>query len=352
MTCFSVSGIKIAGIAAAVPKQEVSNYDYDLLTEQEKKLLVKTTGVEKRRVARKGVATSDLCFEAALKLLNDLEWKNEDVQLLIFLSQSRDYYLPSTSIILQDKLKLSKSCIAFDIGLGCSGYVYGLSIAASMMSTTGIKKALLMVGDISSATCSLVDKSTYPLFGDAGAVTALEMDANASPMKFGLGSDGSGHEAIIIRDGGIRNLITSTSMDIEKISEGIQRSRLNLALNGVDVFNFSITEVPKAINEFFSYTQTTANDYDHFVMHQANLLMNETIRKKLGIPTEKTPYTLSKFGNTSSASIPLTLVSELRATLATQKRSLLMSGFGVGLSWGTMSVTTNGIVCPELIETE
>lgn len=350
MACFTINNIKVAGIAAAVPRQEVSNYDYDRLTGQEKKLLIKTTGVENRRVAPKGMATSDLCFEAAGQLLEKLEWKRDEVQLLIFLSQSRDYYLPATAIILQDRLGLSKSCVAFDIGLGCSGYVYGLSVMGSMMATAGLKKGLLMVGDISSATCSPDDKSTYPLFGDAAAVTALELDSTAAPMHFNLGSDGSGYEAIIIPDGGIRNLVTPHSLDKENISDGISRSRLNLSLNGLDVFNFSVTRVPESVKAFCGYTGTDAGAYDHFVMHQANLLMNETIRKKLGIAAEKVPYTLSKYGNTSSASIPLTIVSELGNEVSTKKLSLLLSGFGVGLSWGTMSMVTDKPVCIGPIE--
>lgn len=350
MASFAISGVKITGIAAAVPVNEASNYDYTLLTEQERKLLIKTTGVEKKRVAPRGLTTSDLCFEAGKKLIEELDWEREEIQLLIFLSQSRDYFLPATAIILQDRLRLSKSCIAFDIGLGCSGFVYGLSVAAGMMSSAKLNKALLMVGDISSATCSIDDKSTWPLFGDAASVTALELSNLNDVINFTLGSDGSGHEAIIIPDGGIRNLITSQSLKKKKVSEGIERSRLNLSLNGVDIFNFSVTEVPSSVREFFAYTNTAADHYDHFIMHQANRLMNETIRKKLGINASKVPYSLNRFGNTSSASIPLTLVSELRNELRTKRLSLLLSGFGVGLSWGTAGLITDRIACPDLIE--
>ena len=350
MAFFTVHNVKIAGISAAVPKQEVSNYDYERLNEQEKKLLVKTIGVEKRRVAPKGLTTSDLCLEAAQPLLHSIGWNKNEIQLLIFVSQSGDYYLPATAVILQDRLGLEKSCIAFDINLGCSGYVYGLSTIGSMMSSGGLKKALLMVGDIASNTSAFEDKSTYPLFGDAGTVTALEYDPSASPMSFILNSDGSGYKAIIIEDGGARNLVKDDSLTMVKIGEGIERSRLHLALNGVDVFNFSITEVPASVKEFYEYTKTSSNDYDHFVMHQANLLMNETIRKKLGIDASKVPYTLSKFGNTSSASIPLTMVTELNEALTTKKLSLLLSGFGVGLSWGTASVVTERIICLPLVE--
>lgn len=335
MAFFSIQDIAVKGIAAAVPSNMVSNWDYDLLTESEKKLLIKTTGVEQRRMVLPGMTTSDLCFEAAEKLLKELNWKKEEIDILIFVSQSTDYYLPATSIILQHRLGLPKSCMAFDIGLGCSGYVYGLSVITGMMKATGLKKGLLMVGDVSTITCSKDDKSTYPLFGDAGTVTALQFDENAEPISFDLNSDGSGKDAIIIPHGGIRNLASPESFVKEEIAPGIVRSKMELALNGLDVFNFSIKEVPNSLKEFLEKTETTPESYDYFVMHQANKLMNETIRKKMKFPPEKIPYSISKYGNTSSASIPLTIVSELSETLKNSNKKLLLAGFGVGLSWGS-----------------
>lgn len=350
MAFFSIQDIAVKGIAAAVPSNMVSNWDYDLLTESEKKLLIKTTGVEQRRMVVPGMTTSDLCFEAAEKLLKELNWKKEEIDILIFVSQSTDYYLPATSIILQHRLGLPKSCMAFDIGLGCSGYVYGLSVISGMMKATGLKKGLLMVGDVSTITCSKDDKSTYPLFGDAGTVTALQFDENAEPISFDLNSDGSGKDAIIIPHGGIRNLASPESFVKEEIAPGIVRSKMELALNGLDVFNFSIKEVPNSLKEFLEKTETTPESYDYFVMHQANKLMNETIRKKMKFPPEKIPYSISKYGNTSSASIPLTIVSELSEALKNSNKKLLLAGFGVGLSWGSVSLNLNNVILPEIIE--
>lgn len=350
MAFFSIQDIAVKGIAAAVPSNMVSNWDYDLLTESEKKLLIKTTGVEQRRMVLPGMTTSDLCFEAAEKLLKELNWKKEEIDILIFVSQSTDYYLPATSIILQHRLGLPKSCMAFDIGLGCSGYVYGLSVITGMMKATGLKKGLLMVGDVSTITCSKDDKSTYPLFGDAGTVTALQFDEKAESISFDLNSDGSGKDAIIIPHGGIRNLASPESFVKEEIAPGIVRSKMELALNGLDVFNFSIKEVPNSLKEFLEKTETTPESYDYFVMHQANKLMNETIRKKMKFPPEKIPYSISKYGNTSSASIPLTIVSELSETLKNSNKKLLLAGFGVGLSWGSVSLNLNNAILPEIIE--
>lgn len=350
MAFFSINHINIKGIAAAVPSQKESNWEYEVLSDKEKKLLVKTTGVEERHKAPDGVTTSDLCFEATQKLLSELQWDPKEISLLIFVSQSCDYYLPATAIILQDRLGLPKNCIAFDVGLGCSGYVYGLSIISSIMKTTKLQKALLMVGDVSSATCAYEDKSTYPLFGDAGTVTAIELNNTSKPTHFSLQSDGSGHKAIIIPDGGIRNRASAASFEKKEISKGIKRANFNLALNGLDVFNFSVTEVPSTIKEFLFKLKKTPEDFDYFLMHQANKLMNETIRKKLKFTSNQVPYTLSKYGNTSSASIPLTIVSELRDVVTYKETKILMTGFGVGLSWGVASLYLQPIICPEVIE--
>ncbi len=350
MAFSAIHNVAIRGISAAVPKTIESNWEYPFLSESEKKLLIKTTGVEFRRRAEKGMATSDLCYEAAKKLIDELGWSPSEIDALIFVSQSSDYYLPATAIILQDRLGLPTSCMALDVGLGCSGYVYGLSVLSSILSATGLKKALLMAGDVSSATCSFEDKSTYPLFGDAGTVTALEFDDSAQSMTFELNSDGSGYEAIIIPHGGVRNLATKASFDKKEISPGIQRADLNLALNGLDVFNFSVTKVPKSINAFLAKTNTSPDNYDYFLMHQANLLMNETIRKKTKFDKEQVPYSIQQYGNTSSASIPLTIVAELRDRTKEERLNVLMAGFGVGLSWGIASVELAHIKCPKIIE--
>jgi 3-oxoacyl-[acyl-carrier-protein] synthase-3 len=350
MAFFSIDNINIKGIAAAVPKGELSNWDYTHITEQERKLLIKTTGVEKRRmVGNSGITTTDLCKAAAEKLLEETGTSKDDIQILIFVSQTPDYFLPASSIILQNRLGLPKTCMAFDINLGCSGYVYGLSAISSLMSVGKFKKGLLLCGDISSAGPPEEDKSVFPLFGDAGTATLLEYDTIAATMHFSNQSDGSGYEAIIVREGGMRKPFTVDSFTMVEKEKGISRASRNLELNGMAVFNFSVTEVPKNIDEFFKVTSTGPDSYNYFVMHQANLLMNETIRKKLKFPPEKIPYSLSKFGNTSSASIPLTIVSELKDKVAGDV-SFLLSGFGVGLSWATVSLKTKGLICPEIIE--
>ncbi len=350
MAIFTTAGIKVSGLAACVPSKEVSNYDYKWVSAKEREQLVKTIGVEKRRHVEKGTTTSDMCQAAAEAILHGLSVDRSQINLLIFISQTRDYFIPQTSGIVQDKLGLPKSCISFDVSLGCSGYVYGLSLAAGLMNAFGISKALLLVGDISSLNSAYRDKSTYPLFGDAGTATLLEREPEAPPMHFNLEGDGSGYQAIIIPDGGMRNILTKKSFNYKKIAPGIYRTPLHVALNGIEVFNFSLREVVPNIRQLLKYTGEELNNFDYVVFHQANKLINETLRKMLKLPPEKVPLSIGKFGNTSSASIPLTLVSELHNPLKNRPLKLLLSAFGIGLSWGATSLILQQPYCPDIIE--
>lgn len=350
MAIFQVPNINIIGISACVPEDVYSNYDYDWIGEKERETLIKTIGVEKKRHAKKGTTTSDLCFEAANELIEDLNWSRSEIDLLIFVSQSRDYIIPATAGLLQERLSLSKSCIAFDVSLGCSGYVYGLSVIGSMMSTGQIKKGLLLTGDISTLNTSYRDKSAFPLFGDAGTATAIELQDDANAMKFNLQTDGSGYDAIIIPDGGIRNFAEKeTSFEYHKISDGIFRNGFNISLDGIKVFNFSLREVKPNVLKLLKESNIEIDNIDYFVFHQANKLMNDTIRKQLKIDADKVPSSLKDYGNTSSASIPLTIVTQLGKEVESKELTFLLSGFGVGLSWGSVVLQVNSIACPPLL---
>jgi 3-oxoacyl-[acyl-carrier-protein] synthase-3 len=347
MAFFFTTGAKLCGIAAAVPEPVINNRDYDWISAAERELLIKTTGIEKRHVAKPGQTTGDLCEAAANKLIETLKWNREEIDLLVFVSQSPDHFVPATSIILQGKLGLGKQTAALDINLGCSGYVYGLSVISSMMMTGGFRKALLCAGDISTAALNPRDKSAYPLFGDAGTVTALEYDGKFK-IAFNLQSDGTGKDAIIIPDGGLRTQVNEETFIEKEYEPGVIRHRRNLWLNGFDVFNFSIREAPPNVNALLNFTGNKIEESDLVVMHQANKLMNETIRKKLKLPLEKVPYSLDEFGNTSSASIPMTIVARCAEAAKTKKRWLFAS-FGVGLSWGSCSLETESLICPPVI---
>lgn len=346
----SLDHICIRGIANCVPKNIVYNKDYDRINDQEKKLLIKTTGISERRVVNNDICASDLCFAAAKKLIDELKWSSDSIDALIFVSQSSDYYLPATAIILQDKLGLPTSAIAFDVNLGCSGYVYGLQIMSSMMQSGVIKRALLLAGDISTNSVNYNDKSSYPIFGDSGSATAMEFDPSAEKSFFSSQSDGAGFESIIIKGGGTRHKFHDNSLKEVEIEPGISRHELNLILNGLEIFNFSVKRVPEDVKSLLSFAEMTDEAIDYYIFHQANKIINETIRKKLKIDPEKVPYSLELFGNTSSGSIPLTIQTKLQKQLTTQPSTLLLSGFGVGLSWGSAIIKLNDICLPDLIE--
>jgi 3-oxoacyl-[acyl-carrier-protein] synthase-3 len=214
----------------------------------------------------------------------------------------------------------------------------------------GVGKALLLAGDTILKFCSDRDKSTYPLFGDAGTATALEHCPEADPCLFNMNSDGDGFQTIIIQDGGLRTPFSLSSLNKVARSEGITSNNLQLVLDGMEVFSFGIKRVPESVNALISEFKLNKDQIDYFIFHQANYLMNEKIRKKLQLPSEKVPYSLRDFGNTSCATIPLTMVTQLRNILAEKKLSHIASGFGVGLSWGSVNFTTDHISCPELVE--
>lgn len=348
MALLKTSYASIAGISACVPSATEKNTDYVQVNEQERNLFMQTTGVRERRVSPVEICASDLCFHAAEKLLSELNWKKEEINLLVFVSQSPDYFLPATSVILQHKLGLSKNTMAFDINLGCSGYVYGLSVISSLMNNPGINKALLLVGDKSTISLNPNDKTAYPLFGDAGSATALERKENE--IFFNLQSDGEGKNAIIIPGGGTRNRYYEGILKDTEEAPGIFRNACNLHLNGEEVFNFSLREVKPNVDELYRFSGKSIDETDYFVFHQANKLMNESVRKKMKIDISKVPYSIGRFGNTSSASIPLTIVTELKEQVTSQKLKLLLAGFGVGFSWGSVWLETEKLICPDLVE--
>jgi len=331
----SIDNVKIDAIYSCVPSTRIKTSDYSFFSEAESKLFEKTTGIEERRVASAEVTCSDLCLSAAENLLRDLDVDKNEIELLIFVSQSPDYFLPATAVTLQERLGLTTNCMALDINLGCSGYVYGLSVISSLMKN-GLQKGLLLVGDKSTISTSEKDKSTYPLFGDAGTATLLSFNKNASNMYFDLHSDGSGKDAIIIEYGHSRfpyNKFTDTEREYES---GVIRSKNHLALDGLKVFNFALKEVAKSITDCLDFASVKQEEVDCFVLHQANKLINDSVRKKMKLTEDKFPMSIAKFGNTSSASIPLTICFALKEQIKNQQLTMLLSGFGVGLSWANV----------------
>lgn len=350
MATFAVPHIRMAGLAAAVPQQQEANLDYQHIPEKDRKLLVKTTGIHTRRLAPAGMTASDLCVAAATPLLEALNWAPASIDALVFVSQTPDYQMPGTAVLLQDRLQLPHQCLAFDINQGCAGYVYGLGTLASLLSSGNLKRALLLVGDTITHTLSPEDKSTWPIFSDAGSATALEYAPEAPPMHFNLQSDGSRYQAIIVPEGGARQPIRPESLQTQEIAPGIHRAPNQMAMQGLDIFNFGLREVAPNLKALMKGIPAEPEAFDYFIFHQANRLLNESIRKKLSLPPEKVPYSLRDYGNTSCATLPVTMVTQIRASLQSQPLQLALSGFGVGLSWGSAAIRTQPLICPPLVE--
>lgn len=331
--------VQIAGIVAAVPGQRVTNSDFlKYFTEKEIHDVAKMTGVEERRRASPDQCSSDLCAAAAEELLAKLEWDRSTIAALIFVSQTGDYILPATACILQHRLGLSSSCVAFDINMGCSGYVYGLYVASKLVNSTSTRRALLLVGDTCTKFISPADKSTAMLFGDAGSATALEYRQDCpSSLKFSLGTDGAGWQNLIIPAGHFRNPANSTTCTRQEGVDGKTRSHEDLYMNGGEIFNFTLSSVPQMVNEHIQHFQIDPDHCRWLVMHQANKFMLEHIRKKLKFPPSSVPYSIGQFGNTSCASIPLTISAAIPAS--EDECESILAGFGVGYSYA--ACTTN-----------
>lgn len=346
----AVTGVTIEGICACVPRRVLSNLSDPHVLDAERSVLVRTTGVVERRVAPAGVTAVDMCVSAASALMADLDIRPDSVDLTIVVSQSADYLLPASAFIVQDRLGISRRAMCMDLSMGCSGYVYGLSVAASMMAALELGTALVLAGDVSVAHCNPRDKSAYPLFGDAGTATVLKRGDYDATMRFNALSDGSLHDAIKISHGGARNPFCAESVVEVEVADGLWRSPLQLGLDGARVFNFATTQVPPLLKSLMHDAAISDVDVDYLVLHQANALINKTVRKKVGFPDDKVPASIDRYGNTSSASIALTIASELRHMLASDRVSLLLSGYGVGLSCANAYISQPAMKCLRLIE--
>lgn len=352
MAFLETKNVEIKGVACAVPKQIKVAKEQPFFTDIEAENFTNVTGVVSSHLAPADMTLSDLCRAAAEKLLDEAGWNRESIDLIMFVSTSRDFYIcPNTANILQNKLGLKTECVAFDLPFACSGYVYGLSVASSMMQTGQLKRGLLLVGEMTSKNQSHLDKTVWSLHGDAGSATLLEYNTEAKhPMQFNLNGDGSGWEAIICREVGIRYMTTEESLKYKKYEEGVVRNATQCAMDGMSVFSFAITRPGQCIKGLFEHFNFDLTQIDYLLIHQANKMIDEKIRKKLKLAEDKVPYSMPYYGNTSSCTIPITMTSQIREKLEEGENELVMCGFGSGLSWGAAHVFTNKIICLPVIE--
>lgn len=353
MAYLQYEGVGITAMSAAVPHRVVKGREYtEVFSQEEANEIVDKTGIEERRFADVETCSSDLCFAAAEKLIADNNINKEEIDLLVFISQTPDYRMPATSCTLQHRLGLSNSTIAFDITLGCSAFMYGLSVVYGMMERSGLRKALLLDGETRSKVYSPRDRRSAFLFGDGGVAALIERDSKFGKSTFSLNTDGSRADLIMIPAGGYRKMSSAETVVERVIDEyGNMRSEEQGYMRGGDVFNFVIREIPRDIKNTVAYAEKDINAFDYVVFHQANNFINSYIAKKMKLNTEKIPSTIAKFGNTSSVSVPLTIVSELQGKL-NGKKELLLTAFGVGMTWATGIVPFVDCKISDIVEVE
>lgn len=336
MATINFQGVGIKAMSACVPPGVVDNRDLGyLIPEEEIDKTINNIGIEQRRIADADVTASDLCYKAARQLMDDNGIDPASIDALLFMSQTPDYRIPATSCLLQHRLGLPRETMCFDISLGCSGYLYALSTAFAYASMQGINRVLLLDGETFSKIVNRRDKVDWPLYGDAGTATLVEK-GDYGTSTFMLNTDGSGEDVLKVH-AGMRHPITADSCVEREREDGNIRTELEVFMDGMDVFNFAISKVPKSIKLLLQQTNRTIDDVDYLVFHQANRFMMDFFVKKLKISPEHVPYCIGKYGNTSSASVPLTIVSELAGKLDGE-HTVVMSAFGAGLSWGSAMV--------------
>jgi 3-oxoacyl-[acyl-carrier-protein] synthase-3 len=353
MSYLTINHVKMVGLSACVPPDIEENLSLSIFSdEKEAGKVIASTGIARKRIVRPGTTASDLSIPAINKLLNSLGWEKDTVDCLIFVSQTRDYIAPITSAILQGKLGLRNDCYCLDMPLGCSGWIYGLSSIASVLSHGDLKRGLLVCAETNSTNRSPKDKTVKPLFADAATVTALEFDENAAPMQFEFGVDGSGYKAVCTEFGGSRNPVTQESLEMKEVEPGIWRRGIDMVVNGMDVFSFAIKVPPRSLQNIIEHFSIDVNNVDYLWLHQSNHYIDDRIRKKMKIPEEKVPYCLEDYGNTTCASIPLTMVVCSAKELMNSRKENLACGFGVGLAWGSAHFMTDHLKAIELMDYE
>lgn len=340
MAQLQFSGIGIRALAACVPAIVSKNAEalQGVVPDDEIEKTIHAIGIREKRLAPDDVCASDLCFAAAEKLFADNpEITRDSIDVLLFMSQTFDFKTPATAAILQHRLGLSKNCAAMDLSLACSGYVYALSTAFAYASNPGVKRVLLLDGETYSKVVNPRDRVNAPLYGDAGTATLIEKSDDFGASFFVLKTDGNGENAVKIPAGGCRVPASEETLAEKTAPDGSVRSACEVFMNGMDVFNFAVRCAPDAVKDVAAISGTSPANADYIVFHQANKMMTDFLAARMKIPANKVLYSLSKYGNTSSASIPLTISDSLAGNAP--DGNVILCGFGAGFSWAATALS-------------
>ena len=317
---------RISEIETYFPEKKVTNEDLQKeFPEWSPEKIFNKVGVKQRYTASAEETVLELAVKASEKLIKKID-KNE-IDFILFCTQSPDYHLPTTACILQDRLGLRKNIGALDFNLGCSGFVYGLSIAKGLIATGAAQNILLVTAETYTKYLRKSDKSNRTIFGDGAAATLIQKDEAKENFQFILGTDGSGYDNLIVRNGGGRNRINKED-----------EAGNCLYMNGQNIFIFTVEKIPVLVKEILEKNNLTENDVDYYIFHQANAHILRRQREILEIPEEKFYINLEKYGNTVSSTIPIALKDALETGKAKRGQNIMLIGFGVGLSWGATIV--------------
>jgi len=344
---------KITGILTVLPSKEVSFDDemenYNFSKEQSAKLK-KIMGYGSHRIADENVCCSDLAIAGINYLLDKDHLKKEEIDAIVMVTQTPDYIMPVTSIIIQGKLDLKKDIYCVDINQGCAGYLVGLHQAFMFLEQESVNKVLLINADILSRKVSKKDRNSYPLCGDAASITIVEKDTVNSEIFSNIKIDGTNWDALTIPAGGMRIPTSPETGFLYEDDKGNIRSKDNLVMKGDAVFNFVQTEVPPMINDLLIYSGVKMDDIDYFMFHQPNRFMLQKLADKMKVSYDRMPNNVVEhFGNASGVTIPTDITYNLGSKLCVNEYMICLAGFGVGLTWSSMLIKMGKLDFCEMI---
>ena len=322
----------IKALTYALPKKALTNEQLvEEFPEWSVDKIANKVGIHTRHIADENETAADLAVRAAEKLFaTETNINRNEIDFILFCTQSPDYFLPTSACLIQDKLGLPTTCGALDFNLGCSGYIYGLSLAKGLIMGGIAKNVLFLTGETYTKHLHPKDKGNRTIFGDAGSATLISTEGLAEIENFSLGTDGRGAENLIIKTGAFRHKNAMNDLGFDEKAN--PTSSDYLFMNGSEIFNFTIDIVPTLVKDILDKNELLKEDIDGYVFHQANAFMLNFLRKKLKVEEEKFHYYMSEVGNTVSATIPIVLYEKLKENKL--KGNLLLAGFGVGYSWG------------------
>ncbi len=348
------SGKKITGILTVLPPDEIrfedemENYNF---TESQSAKLKKIMGYDRHRIVRENVCCSDLAVSGVNYLLDKGHLKKEDIDAIVLVTQTPDYIMPATSVIIQGRLGLKKDIYCVDINQGCAGFLMGLQQAFMLADQESINKVLLINADILSKKVSKKDRNSYPLSGDAASITIVEKDSKSSEIFGNIKFDGTNWDALLIPAGGMRTPHSDATAILEDDGKGNIRSKDHLVMKGDAVFNFVQTEVPPMVNSLLSYANVAISSIDYFMFHQPNKFMLQKLADKMKVVYERMPNNVvENFGNASGVTIPTAITYNLGEKLCTSEYLICLAGFGVGLTWSSMILKIGKLDFCEMID--